>query len=62
MQSKYVAQAYVHGESLKSTLVAIIVPDFDVLTKHAAKEMNIQGNARELCKHEVKTKLKETNK
>lgn len=53
-QSKFVAQAYVHGDSLKSTLVAIIVPDFDVVLPYAMKEFHLEGNSQQLCKNAVR--------
>ena len=31
VQCPYVAQIHVHGDSLQSYLVAVVVPDFDVL-------------------------------
>lgn len=37
LRSQYVAQAFVHGDSLQNELVAIIVPDVDVLTPWAKK-------------------------
>ena len=48
VRSQYVAQLFVHGESLKTCLIAIIVPDPDVLPgavsdKHKGKSME------ELC-------------
>ncbi|CAF4457843.1 unnamed protein product [Rotaria sp. Silwood2] len=49
VQSKYVAQAFVYGNSYKSRTIVIIVPDSDVLLKYAS-EHNISGNMKELCK------------
>ena len=34
IQSPYIAQLHVHGDSLQSFLVAIVVPDFEELRKH----------------------------
>lgn len=33
IQSPFVAQVFVHGESLESVLVCVVVPDFDVCTR-----------------------------
>ncbi|XP_014848567.1 PREDICTED: long-chain-fatty-acid--CoA ligase 5 [Poecilia mexicana] len=44
-----VAQVFVHGDSLQSSLVAIVVPDADVLPGFA-KSLGIQGSIEELCK------------
>ncbi|XP_046854706.1 long-chain-fatty-acid--CoA ligase 5-like isoform X2 [Xenia sp. Carnegie-2017] len=44
----FVAQAFVHGSSLKSFLVGIIVPDEEILTKWA-KDNNINKCFEELC-------------
>ncbi|CAF3955405.1 unnamed protein product [Rotaria sordida] len=49
IQSKYIAQAFVYGNSYKSSTVAIIVPDHDVFLKYAS-EHHISGNMEELCK------------
>jgi len=53
MKSKFVAQCFVYGESLKSCLVAIVVPDVEVLPKYCAKEMDIKGSMEELCRNPV---------
>ena len=53
-KNHYIAQAYVHGDSLRSSLVAIIVPDEPNLIAWA-KENSIEGSFAELCtKKEVK--------
>lgn len=50
--SKYIAQAFVHGDSLKACLVGVVVPDFEVLAPIAEKdfglkdEVAIAGDAR----------------
>ena len=51
--SRYVAQAYVYGDSLKSCAVAIIVPDEDAVSAWA-KENNISGSFVELCTNDVR--------
>lgn len=54
-RSKFVAQSFVHGESLKTCLIGIIVPDPEVLPSEAKNKLNIQGTMEELCKNpEVK--------
>lgn len=50
-QCKFVAQAYLYGDSLKSACVAIIVPDEEVLTEWA-KETGKAGTFKELCSAE----------
>merc|ERR550534_3679937 len=42
VQSKYVAQAFIYGNSLERHLVGILVPDEEVLTAHCAAN-NIPG-------------------
>ena len=53
MTSRYVAQAYLYGDSLKSYAVAIIVPDEDAVSVWA-KENNVSGNFIELCTYDVR--------
>ncbi|CAD5227713.1 unnamed protein product [Bursaphelenchus xylophilus] len=49
-RSKFVAQSFVHGESLKTCLIAIIVPDSDVLPKEAEQTLGMTGfSMAELC-------------
>ncbi|GAB1609882.1 long-chain-fatty-acid--CoA ligase 5-like [Argonauta hians] len=43
IRSRFVAQIFVHGDSLQSCLVAICVPDEEVLSKYAAKEYNLEN-------------------
>ncbi|CAH0564044.1 unnamed protein product [Brassicogethes aeneus] len=53
-RSQYVCQLFVHGESLKSCIIAIVVPDVDVI-KCWASENGISGTFSVLCNHpEVK--------
>lgn len=51
-RSKFVAQSFVHGESLKTCLVAIIVPDPEVLPVEAAKLGLSNLSMEELCERE----------
>ncbi|XP_008197074.1 long-chain-fatty-acid--CoA ligase 5 isoform X5 [Tribolium castaneum] len=48
IRSQYVSQVYVHGESLKSCIIAIVVPDVDVI-KCWATENGIPGTLSVLC-------------
>ncbi|KAL3273201.1 hypothetical protein HHI36_014657 [Cryptolaemus montrouzieri] len=48
IRSQYVQQVFVHGESLKSCIVAIVVPDVDVI-KCWAQENSIPGTFSVLC-------------
>lgn len=48
----FVGQVFLHGDSLQSTCVAIIVPDEAVLPRWAAKE-GISGSLEELCSNEA---------
>ncbi|XP_013888177.1 long-chain-fatty-acid--CoA ligase 5 [Austrofundulus limnaeus] len=50
VRSGPVAQVFVHGDSLQSCLVAVVVPDADVLPGFA-KRLGIQGSIEELCKN-----------
>ncbi|XP_050814002.1 long-chain-fatty-acid--CoA ligase 5 [Gopherus flavomarginatus] len=52
VRSAPVAQVFVHGESLKSSLVGIVVPDPEVLPKFAAK-LGIKDLSEETYKNSV---------
>ncbi|NWX29288.1 ACSL5 ligase, partial [Notiomystis cincta] len=45
-----VAQVFVHGESLRSFLIGIVVPDAEILPGFAAK-LGVKGSFEELCKN-----------
>jgi long-chain acyl-CoA synthetase len=47
-RSQFVAQIFVYGESIKSCLVAIVVPINEVLERWA-RDKNIRGTIRDLC-------------
>ncbi|KAH9512975.1 Long-chain-fatty-acid--CoA ligase 5 [Bulinus truncatus] len=51
-QSPYVAQVYVHGDSLQAFLVGIIVPDPDTLPQLCNK-LGINGTTKELVQNPV---------
>ncbi|KAI5103341.1 long-chain-fatty-acid--CoA ligase 5, partial [Silurus meridionalis] len=46
-----VAQVFVHGDSLQSCLIAIVVPDAEVLLGLAEK-LGVKGSLEELCKNQ----------
>ncbi|XP_043204454.1 long-chain-fatty-acid--CoA ligase 1-like isoform X2 [Amphibalanus amphitrite] len=48
VRSQLIAQMFVHGESLKSCVVAVVVPDVDVLKAWATKN-NVPGTLSVLC-------------
>ncbi|XP_063883836.1 long-chain-fatty-acid--CoA ligase 1-like isoform X2 [Scylla paramamosain] len=48
VRSQYVAQVFVHGESLKSSVVAIVVPEVESV-KGWAREQDIPGTLSVLC-------------
>ncbi|KAM8837260.1 long-chain-fatty-acid--CoA ligase 5 [Spinachia spinachia] len=50
VRSGPVAQVFVHGDSLQSCLIAIVVPDPEVLPG-LAKNLGCQGSIEELCKN-----------
>ncbi|XP_005996309.1 long-chain-fatty-acid--CoA ligase 5 [Latimeria chalumnae] len=52
IRSSPVAQVFVHGDSLQSCLVGIVVPDPEVLPDFAAK-LGQNGSYEELCKNPV---------
>ncbi|KAM9052838.1 long-chain-fatty-acid--CoA ligase 5 isoform 1-T2 [Megaptera novaeangliae] len=52
IRSSLVSQIFVHGESLWSFLVGVVVPDPDVLPSFAAK-LGVKGSFEELCRNQV---------
>lgn len=56
IRSQYVQQVFVHGESLKSCTIAIVVPDVDVV-KCWAVENGIPGTLSVLCANPEVKKL-----
>ncbi|CAD5220434.1 unnamed protein product [Bursaphelenchus okinawaensis] len=57
-RSGFVAQSFVHGESLKTCLVAIVVPDPDVLPKEADVKLGLTNlSMEELCKNKDVKKM-----
>ncbi|XP_059707947.1 long-chain-fatty-acid--CoA ligase 5 [Haemorhous mexicanus] len=50
IRSAPVAQVFVHGESLRSFLIGIVVPDAEFLPEFAAK-LGVKGSFEELCKN-----------
>ncbi|XDV44311.1 hypothetical protein PO909_012611 [Leuciscus waleckii] len=51
IRSAPVAQVFVHGDSLQSSLVAIVVPDPEILPGFAEK-LGVKGSLEELCKNQ----------
>ncbi|XP_054155212.1 long-chain-fatty-acid--CoA ligase 1-like [Oppia nitens] len=49
-KSQFIAQIFIYGESLKSCLVAVIVPEVDILNLWCRKN-NIRGTLRDLCQN-----------
>lgn len=56
MNSQYVAQVFVHGDSLKSCVIAVIVPDVENV-KYYALENGISGTLSVLCNDPTIKKL-----
>nr|XP_028586114.1 long-chain-fatty-acid--CoA ligase 5 [Podarcis muralis]XP_028586115.1 long-chain-fatty-acid--CoA ligase 5 [Podarcis muralis]XP_028586116.1 long-chain-fatty-acid--CoA ligase 5 [Podarcis muralis] len=52
LRSAPVAQVFVHGDSLQSFLVSVVVPDPETLPEFAAK-LGVKGSFEELCKNTV---------
>ncbi|NXQ93140.1 ACSL5 ligase, partial [Sagittarius serpentarius] len=50
IRSALVAQVFVHGESLKSFLIGIVVPDPETLPEFAAK-LGVKGSYEDVCKN-----------
>jgi len=63
-KSQFVQQIFVYGDSLKSKLIAIVVPDFDNIKKLALEIGNIPDNMEEICKNGevIKAVLTDMNK
>ncbi|VDM41154.1 unnamed protein product [Toxocara canis] len=58
VQSKLIAQLFVHGESLKSCLVAIVVPNEEVLRKVVVDTLDLRdATFEELCSNIVVKKM-----
>ncbi|XP_074764552.1 long-chain-fatty-acid--CoA ligase 5 isoform X1 [Athene noctua] len=59
IRSAPVAQVFVHGESLRSFLIGIVVPDPETLPEFAAK-LGVKGSYEDVCKNPaVKTAILE---
>ncbi|XP_053168201.1 long-chain-fatty-acid--CoA ligase 5 [Hemicordylus capensis] len=52
IRSAPVAQVFIHGDSLQSFVVGVVVPDAETLADFAAK-LGVKGSYEELCKNEV---------
>uniref|UniRef100_A0A8C3LHR7 Long-chain-fatty-acid--CoA ligase n=1 Tax=Chrysolophus pictus TaxID=9089 RepID=A0A8C3LHR7_CHRPC len=50
IRSVAVAQVFVHGESLRSCLIGIVVPDAETLPEFAAK-LGVKGSYEDICKN-----------
>jgi len=50
IRSSYIAQLFVHGESLKSCVIAVVVPDVEVLKSWASKH-GVPGTLSVLCQN-----------
>lgn len=51
-QCTLVAQVFVYGESLKSTLVGIVVPD-QIVLEIWCRNNNVSGTFSEMCRNKV---------
>ena len=56
IRSSLIAQIFVHGESLKSSVIAVVVPDVEVLKAWATKN-NVPGTLSVLCQNAQVKKL-----
>jgi len=61
-KSPMVAQIFIYGNSLKASLVAVVVPDSEVLLPWA-KQKGLEGDLKALCKNaQVKKKIQKSLK
>ena len=51
--STFIAQMFLYGDSLRSSCVAIVVPDEEVLTQWAQEHGKADKSFEELCSDEV---------
>lgn len=59
-RSDALAQVFVHGDSLQSSLVAVVVPDQDFLDNWTKRTLGLTGTFQDLCsKQEVKAAILE---
>lgn len=56
IRSQLIAQLFVHGESLKACIIAVVVPDVEVLKAWATKN-NVPGTLSVLCQNAQVKKL-----
>lgn len=57
-RSRYVAQSYVHGDSLETALVAVVHPDEQVLMDACRKHLKLEpAPLEELCRHDAVQRL-----
>ncbi|XP_058154404.1 long-chain-fatty-acid--CoA ligase 5 [Dasypus novemcinctus] len=52
IRSRPVLQIFVHGDSLRSSLVGVVIPDPEVFSPFAAK-LGVKGSLEELCQNQV---------
>ncbi len=52
IRSDFVSQCFVHGNGLKASLIAIVVPDEAVIPK-LAKSKGVGGDIKEICSNEA---------
>ena len=58
-RSQFVAQIFVHGESLKSSLVAVVVPERESLTSWSARNIRTENSGDHLSDTHFATLLKD---
>lgn len=59
-RSDALAQVFVHGDSLQSSLVAVVVPDQDFLDNWTKRTLGLTGTFQDLCsKQEIKAAILE---